>query len=207
MTVSHLDTDVDDTWDCISDRSYGFLAHARILAMLRELSVKDLRKFYEQYVAPSTDSAKSMRARLLVQVVVADPDATDVDASQSLGDALSEASGHLHSSGADADRSSGAADGMGRGWHRPHSGAPARHTGSGGARVGSTRVFGGAAEINIWCCTDVQVSLVDKGSYDATSIPSESELALSQGAVRIVDIDKWKAVQFVYPRSVGGLPR
>lgn len=211
MTVKDLDTDVDYTWDSISDRSYAFSAHARVLAVLRSLVVKDVRKFYQQYVAPSTDSAMSMRSRLLVQAVVRDLDhATDVDASQSLGD-FSEASPRKHVDGSGTDaHDSPVADVTGRGRHRPHSGTFGRHSGCGGGghRGGSTR--GAFGEGNIWCCKDVQVSLVDTESHAATSVQSDrdSELLLaSQGAVRIVDVDKWKAAQFVFPRSVGNLPR
>ena len=49
-TVSDLDTDVDDTWEFVSDRSYAFSMHARVRTVLRSLSVKDLRKFYLQYI-------------------------------------------------------------------------------------------------------------------------------------------------------------
>ena len=180
--------------------------HTRLRAILRSLSLKDLRKFYLQYVSPSTDNMKKMRSRLFVQVIVADSD--DRDASQSLGDGFSEGSEFQDAHASEADvRSVVSEDNViGRRRHTSHSGSFGRPSVCGGAghRVRTSGCVGGG---NIWCCNDLRASLLDTSSYEDTSLPSESEVLRSLAAKRITDVEQWKAAQFVYPRSVGNLPQ
>jgi hypothetical protein len=205
MVVADLDADAAETWGYIAGRSYAFTAYSHALANLRNLSIKDLRKFYQQYVASSTDTGMSMRARLVVQVVVADLDAaSDISTSQTLTDHLCEGPERKHAHGSRPHASLLEPETHGKTRHS-HSGGGSRHR-SGGGRVSGG---GGAPDGTLWCCAEVRVSFTDTGgdSLVSSAPPSGSALPRGEGGTRIEDVEKWKAAQFVCPKAVGALPR
>jgi hypothetical protein len=211
MTVSDLENDVDDVWDLIAGGSYSFNEDASIRAMLRTLVVKDLRRFYHQYVARSSGTVQSMCAQLLVQVVVADWNAAaDTHTSQSSPREFSKSPELNESHGSRGDMGKGVQETHlmrgGRGRHKVHSGAG--HTGCTGAHgVGASRGTTGVTLGSMGCCRDIQVNLLDSGSSEGAAVSSDNESLQGHGAMHIVDVEKWKASQAVYPRHAGKLPR